>query len=272
MAIRKIITLCLIWGVGICYTLAEANGQSVADSEMVYKQVDTVVLKLHQYLPPDYNPSETYNAVLFFHGGGWRSGTYKAFNRQARYLAERGFVVFSADYRIYNIHQTSPFDATGDASDAFKYLIDHAKKLNIEPKQIIVGGGSAGGQLATATVFWKKQKAKPAALLLFNPVLDTGPEGFGFRRMEGRYKEISPMEHITSEQPPSLIQVGTRDKVLPVPLAEKYKRKVEEVGGRCDLVFYEGEEHSFFNQSKFVSLTMAEVDRFLVSLNLLIKE
>lgn len=231
--------------------------------------MDTVVLKLHQYLPADFDSTKTYKAVLFFHGGGWRSGSYKAFNRQARYLAKRGMMAFSADYRIYNLHKTSPLDATADASDAFQYLLDHARTLNIDPNQVAVGGGSAGGHLASATCFWQDRDINPAALLLFNPVLDTGPSGFGFQRMEGRYLEVSPIDHIAANYPPTLILVGTKDKVLPVDLAKRYQKGVENEGGRCDVIFYKGEEHAFFNKPKYVELTMAEVDKFLVSLNIL---
>lgn len=238
---------------------------------IVYKEIDTVSLKLHKYLPPDFDPSKTYAAILFFHGGSWNTGTHKAFRRQAMYFASRGMIAFSAEYRVNERHQTTPFDATEDAHDAYQFLLEHAASLQVDPEKIAVGGGSAGGHLAVTTWFWKNKNTLPKALVLFNPVLDTGPNGFAHRRMEGKYKELSPLENIAQHHPPTIILVGTEDKVLPVATAKAYKQQVEDAGGRCDLVLYEGQKHAFFSRKpiKYFLETTYEADVFLKSLGLL---
>ena len=66
------------------------------------------------------------------------------------YFASRGLVAFSAKYRIFNTHGTTPFDALWDAKSAIHFLREHSNELNIDPDQIVAGGGSAGGHLAAA--------------------------------------------------------------------------------------------------------------------------
>jgi len=242
----------------------------VIESEKVlYRQVDTASLYLHVYRPLDFNPKKKYPAIMFIHGGGWNQGSYKAFNRQCMYFASRGMLTISIDYRVRNVHGTTPFDATEDAIDAYEYVIEHSKELNIDKKNVVTGGGSAGGHLATAIAFKSKVKHLPKALLLFNPVLDTGPEGFGFRRMEGRYEEISPIDNIGENHPPTIIMVGTNDKVLPVSTAKRYKELVEQQGQKCKLVLYKDQEHSFFNTKEFFVDTVLESDLFLKELGLI---
>ncbi|WP_258104179.1 alpha/beta hydrolase [Marinoscillum sp. MHG1-6] len=243
----------------------------IESTAILYKQVDTTQLYLHMYRPLDFDDQKTYKAIMFIHGGGWNQGDHKAFKRQCMYFASRGMITFSIDYRVKDVHGTTPFDATQDAYHAYQYLLKHARKLSIDKKNIVVGGGSAGGHLATTTAFWGKSKERPAALLLFNPVLDTGPEGFGYQRMEGRHEEISPIDNIGENQPPTIIMVGTNDKVLPVPTAKRYKSLMEEAGQVCRLVLYEGQEHAFFARKpiKFFIDTTDQCDQFLQELGLI---
>ena len=44
-----------------------------------------------------------------------------------------------------------------------------------------------------------------------------------------------------------------------------YKEKMNFLNIRCDVVFYEGAEHSFFNRNKYFIETVLESDNFLKS-------
>ncbi len=108
--------------------------------------------------------------------------------------------------------------------------------------------------------------SKPNALVLFNPVYDNSKRGFGFRRMNGRHLEISPLHNISKGAPPTVVFFGTKDKTTPVISSKEYKQKMEDVGSRCDLFLYEGAEHSFFNKGTYFIETLQETDKFLKSL------
>jgi len=240
-----------------------------------YKKIDTISLKLHVYHPENFDTTKVYTAIVFFHGGGWNGGTYKAFSRQARYLASRGMIAFSVDYRLFNTHGTSPFEAVTDAKSAIRYIRQHAKELHINPDMIAAGGGSAGGHLAAAcgNVVGLEEanedlsiSSVPNALVLFNPVYDNSKNGYGYGKVGERYLEISPLHNISAGAPPTVVFFGTNDRTTPVASSEDYKKRMDAVGSRCDLFLYEGAEHSFFNKGDYFIETLYETDVFLTSL------
>ena len=111
----------------------------------------------------------------------------------------------------------------------------------------------------------------PNALVLFNPVIDNGPNGYGYERIGKKYKEFSPMHNIKKGAPPTIIFLGTKDHHVPIETAYGYKTKMELVGSRCDLKIYEGEKHGFWNHRNFENYkkTIVEADCFLQSLDYL---
>ena len=58
---------------------------------------------------------------------------------------------------------------------------------------------------------------------------------------------------------------GTEDKIVPVELVKNYKKRMEAVGSRCDVIFYEGAEHAFFNTGQDFIDTVYQSDIFLKS-------
>ena len=116
------------------------------------------------------------------------------------------------------------------------FIKKNAKNLGINSKEIVVSGGSAGGHLALTTAFWNVSSVIPKALILFNPVTDTSPKGFGFKRNLDDAFQISPIHNVRKNCPPSIILIGTDDEVTPLQDINEFKRVVEEKGGRCDVV------------------------------------
>lgn len=273
---QLILTILIVISFTTCFS--QTNIPKIEPIAIEYKKIDTISLKLHVYYPTDFDSTKTYNTIVFFHGGGWNKGKYTAFTRQSSYLASRGMIAISVDYRLKNIHGTTPFDAVNDAKSAIRYVRKNAKKLHINPKMIAAGGGSAGGHLAAAcgnTVGLEEVgedlsiSSVPNALVLFNPVYDNGPNGFAYRRMEGRHLEISPLHNISEGAPPTIVFFGTKDKTTPVASSKEYEKRMKEVGSRIDLFLYEGQEHSFFNKGKHFIETLVETDLFLASLGYL---
>lgn len=260
---------------------AQIKIPSIEPEVLVYKTIDTTDLHLYIYKPETFEKGKTYNCMVFFHGGGWNGGSYKAFKRQSAYLAGRGMIAISVEYRIFNEHKTSPFQAVNDAKSAIRYVREHARELSINPDMIAAGGGSAGGHLAAAcgNVVGLEEEGEnlsissvPNALVLFNPVYDNSKNGYGYGRMEGRYLEISPLHNISKGAPPTIVFFGTKDKTTPVSSSIEYEKKMKDVGSRCDLFLYEDQEHSFFNKGEYFNKTVEEMDTFLVSLDYLTKK
>jgi acetyl esterase len=85
--------------------------------------------------------------LVFFHGGGWVIGDLDTHDVACRKLADEGqLIVISVDYRRAPEHKFPT--AVDDAIAATAWIADHAKELGIDAAHLIVGGDSAGGNLA----------------------------------------------------------------------------------------------------------------------------
>ena len=223
------------------------------DTVIIYKKIDTVALKLWIQYPEKVKKREP--AIIFFHGGGWNNGTADQFLPQAEYLAKKGMIVIRASYRLKNIHGTTPKEALEDAKSAMRYLRNNAAQLHIKSNKIAAGGGSAGGHLAAAAFTSLeindpkdpiKVSSKPNSLVLFNPVIDNGPNGYGYERIKEWFPDISPIHGITKKFPPTIVFLGTKDPLIPVSTGELFRDKINAAGGKCELFLFEGAVHGFF--------------------------
>lgn len=238
----------------------------------VFKKTPQGELGIHVHFPAGWTPQDRRPAVVFFFGGGWRAGNINQFLDQADYLAWRGMVAARADYRVRSRHGTAPQDCVEDGKSAIRWLRRNASRLGIDPSRIAAAGGSAGGHVALASFTTSGLEAegeetsissRPNLLVLFNPVFDVTVPG----RLERvgsapLARRISPLYHLTSDLPPSLLLFGDED-----PLLEEGRRFVErarELGIETVLYIAEGQRHGFLNRSPWKEATLHLADTFLV--------
>ncbi|NND09269.1 MAG: alpha/beta hydrolase fold domain-containing protein [Saprospiraceae bacterium] len=262
----------------VSYVLSDVLGQIYLQTED-YKVVGEDTLRL-TILRDSTTTDQRNPVILFFFGGGWVGGNIGQFRPHAEYFAGRGMTAVLADYRTRAKHGTSPFDAVADAKSAIRFLRKNAQHLAIDPDRICAAGGSAGGHLAAAAATVPGLddasddltiSCKPNVLVLFNPVYDNGPNGYGYERILDRYGEISPMHNLVRGVPPTIVFFGTEDPLVPVETAEAYLQRMRALGNRCDLFLYPGQKHGFFNHKfeKYYRETVYQTDVFLQSLGYL---
>ena len=257
----------------------------------IYKSVGDVKLNIYIFEPPDHRSADKRPAIVFFFGGGWRSGSPQQFVPQCRYLASRGMVAFAADYRVASRHNVKVVDCVRDAKSAIRWVRANAERLGVDPNRIAAGGGSAGGHLAAATALLpefdeagedRRISSRPNALVLFNPALVLAPvEGSPFPRNLAELRErlgaepqaVSPYHHINKGAPPTIIFHGKADTTVPYRTVELFAQRMLEVGNRCELVGFEGQTHGFFNygrgDNKAYYETLRKTDEFLAALGYL---
>ncbi|GAA0880813.1 alpha/beta hydrolase [Algoriphagus jejuensis] len=251
-----------------------------AQERILYKEVDTTKLYMEVYYPEQSDAAVKKPAMVFFFGGGWNGGSIKQFEPHAKHYAAQGIVCFLVDYRVKSRQGTTPFESLEDAKSAIRFIRKNRDQFGIDTAKIIGAGGSAGGHLAAAAAFTEKYNSdtddlsyssKPNALVLFNPVIDNGPGGYGYERIGEEYKDFSPLHNIHQDAPPTIIFLGTADNLIPVETAQYYRTVMEKVGSRCELKLYEGQGHGFFNFDKTENYqrTIREGDAFLQSLGLM---
>jgi acetyl esterase/lipase len=107
-------------------------------------------------------------ALLILHGGYWNSGGKADWASTARYFADHGFAVFSADYR-YNTDVAWP-GPRDDAIAAVEWIKTHAAQFHTDPAHVAVLGSQGGGQLATTLATYGAGRARVDAAVGLSPV------------------------------------------------------------------------------------------------------
>ena len=227
--------------------------------------------------PDEWKASDKRPAIVWFHGGGWVGGPVNQFEDHAHHFAKLGIVSALVKYRFIGKGDKRPTLPCRDAKSAMRWMRENATELGIDPNRIAAGGGSAGGHLAafTALVDGTNDPAdnlqtspKPQALLLFNPVLDNGPNGgWSYDRVGGEFKKFSPAHNVGAEAPPTVMFLGTKDDLIPVSTLQSFKKNMKQAGARCELHLYEGLKHGFFNKEPAKADTIGKTEAFLRELN-----
>ncbi|MCL5746514.1 MAG: alpha/beta hydrolase, partial [Acidobacteria bacterium] len=117
-----------------------------AERDVVYKTVGTFQAKVDLYVPYDNRPGPT---ILYIHGGGWANGTKEQYVLWFLPYLQLGMRVVSVQYRLSRVAPAPA--AVEDCRCAFRWVAQHAAKYGIDPKRIVITGGSAGGHLALMT-------------------------------------------------------------------------------------------------------------------------
>lgn len=260
-----------------------------ADRVETYRTVDGYDLRLWIYEPAGHTPADKAPAAVFFFGGGWNGGKPTQFSPHARYLASRGMVAITADYRVKSRQGVQAKECVVDAKAAVRWIREHAGELGVDPDRLAAGGGSAGGHLAAATATLPEHDAPdanrsisaiPNALALFNPALILAPAP-GFEAYEKRRAELeqrmgaspesmSPYHHLTKNLPPAIVFHGKEDTTVRYNTAEAFCDKAQELGAPCELVGYDDAGHGFFNKGRgdgsHYTDTVRRMDAFFVEL------
>lgn len=83
------------------------------------------------------------------HGGGWQIGDRKLYQHWGPYLAQRGYALFSIEYRLMTSEKKTWPGAACDVKAAVKFVRANAAKLGLDPDRIAMIGDSAGAHLVS---------------------------------------------------------------------------------------------------------------------------
>jgi len=111
--------------------------------------------------------------LVFFHGGGWVIGDLDTHDVVCQKLAHEGeLIVISVDYRLAPEHKFPA--AADDAITATKWVADNARQFGIDAAHLLVGGDSAGGNLAAVVALAARDGGGPklAGQVLVYPATD----------------------------------------------------------------------------------------------------
>jgi epsilon-lactone hydrolase len=264
---------------------AAADGQYAAAVKglagTLRSQVETVRPEgatLHVATPETISNPEC--AYIDFHGGALVFGGGDACIAQARMKADRhGALCYGVDYRMPPEHSYPA--ALDDAMAAYRHVLQrHAAS------RIVVGGRSAGGNLAAAMLLRAKAEAlpMPAGLVLLSPQVDLTESGDSFQvnqlvdvilpgslmRNNALYAGgadlshpyLSPLFGDLTGFPPTFLQAGTRDLFLSNTV--RMHRALRRASVDAELHVFEAMPHGGFQGNTPEDHDLAaEVSRFV---------
>ena len=112
--------------------------------------------------------------MVHFHGGGWVQSSIDTHDRLAREYAAAGDVaVVSVDFAL-SPEAKFP-QALEECAAVVRHLAEHGSAWNIDSGRILLGGDSAGGNLALATALLLRDSGRPTVrgILAFYPIYDS---------------------------------------------------------------------------------------------------
>jgi acetyl esterase len=213
--------------------------------------------------------------LVFFHGGGWVIGDLDSHDVACRKLADEGqLIVISVDYRL------APEDkfpaAVDDAFAATAWIADHAKELGIDATRLVVGGDSAGGNLAAVVAISARERNGPSisgqvliypatdfammhpshrepetSILLTHTVIRWFRDHYLNSPADAKNWRASPARAETlAGLPPAFVMTAGADPLRDE--GEEYARRLERAGVPVTYRTFPGQFHGFFTMGKLL--------------------
>lgn len=246
-----------------------------ARPNLVYHSAGGQDLKLDLFLPNDR--SRPVPLLVFIHGGGWISGNKEFATLRLLPFLRLGWAAATVQYRLAG---TAPAPAAvEDVRCALRWLQGRSGELRLDPKRLVVAGGSAGGHLALIGAMlpqdsrfdracplepqqrWRGAQRQPlrvAAVLNWFGISDVGamlegPEARGFAiewfgampepQRLALAREISPLHQVRADTPPVFSIHGDADDVVPLAQSQRLHAALQAQGVPQRLWVVPGAKH-----------------------------
>lgn len=222
-----------------------------ATEDVVFPRPDGGSVRARTYTP--LHGTRVDGRLVWLHGGGWCLGDLEGFDRVCRSLANAGgFEVVSVDYRLA---PECPFPAAvQDADAAVAWALERGGP-------VVVGGDSAGGNLAAVAALHARDAVRAQALVY--PATDAAMAGESYggdqpmlkvSEMEACWAayrgeadpldpDLSPLHADLAGLPPALVAVAGADVLRSD--GEAYAQALRDAGVDVTVSVYEDMTHGF---------------------------
>jgi dipeptidyl aminopeptidase/acylaminoacyl peptidase len=215
------------------------------------------------YVPHNAPRDHTHPGVVYIHGGP-TSQTVNSFNRVIQYLANQGYLVIAPNYRGSTGYgkefmDANRFDMGGGDLDDVLAAADWIQKTGyVDPKKLVVMGGSYGGYMTMMAVtkapdMWAAGVPIVPFVNWFTEVQNEDPllHEYDLATMgdpvknEALWEDRSPINFVDRIKAPVLLLAGGNDPKCPKSEAQQVADAIKKHGGTVELKIYENEGHGF---------------------------
>ena len=277
----RMIAVVALFGVLLAPVAVQAQDVTVTP-DVVYGHKYGMALTFDVFTPANANGAAVLNMV----SGGWRSQWRPHNVSQRRYqaLLDAGLTVFAVR------HGSSPKyvipEIVPDVRRAVRYIRLNARRLGVDANRLGVWGGSAGGHLSlilgNASDNGDPSSEDPvlrvsdrvAAVVAYYPPVDLRPmaRSISLENANQRFPALnfdsseasamSPIVHVSSDDPPTLLIHGDADGLVPVSNSHDIYAVFQEKGVESKVIIIPGADHGFRGEDAALA-TAAMVDWFV---------
>lgn len=233
--------------------------------DVVYGHKDGMALTYDVFRPKD---NANGLGVLFMVSGGWYSNWAPPESRQGFFkpMLDRGFTVFAVRHGSAPRYKVP--EAVADVRRAVRHVRLHAADYRVDPERLGVYGMSAGGHLSLMLATTAdagdpaakdevlRQSSRVAAAVAYFPPSDLRAWVAGddpkmrtdypaLQFEAGLADDVSPLLHVSSDDPPTLLIHGDKDLLVPIEHSRNQLAAMEKAGAPCQLITIEGAAHGF---------------------------
>ena len=253
----------------------------VKPQQVIFPASDGLAIHGQLFLPPSGGGAK-HAAVIFFHGGSRRQMLlgyhyrhyYSNSYAMNQYLASRGFVVLSVNYRSgtgygLNFREAQNFGNAGGSeyNDVMGAGLYMAARADVDPKRIGVWGGSYGGYLAAL--------ALARASNLFAAGVDMhGVEDWSLRsdralsalnaealrEIERTALQSSPLADVSNWRSPVLLIHGDDDRNVAFNQTVRLVEALRAQNVEIEELIFPGEVHEFLLEESWIKAYRAAGD------------
>ena len=220
-------------------------------------------LSAFAYVPNNIQRNGKFPAIVYIHGGP-ASQSVDSFNRFIQYIVNQGYLVIAPNYRGSTGYGKQFTDANlGDSGGGdLRDVLDAAQWIQksgfVDPKKLIVMGGSYGGYLSMMAVtkapdMWAAAVPIVPFVNWFTEIANEDP---GLREYDlatmgdpvknkALYEDRSPINFVDQIKAPLLLLAGGNDPRCPANEAQQVADAVKKRGGTVQLKIYKDEGHGF---------------------------
>lgn len=223
--------------------------------DVIYGHKDGMALVMDVYQPNGFSNGA---GVAYMISGGWMSslGMQQAYESMFVPLVNEGYTVFAVRHGSGPRYKVP--EAWSDVSQAFQYIGAHASDYGVDPARIGVSGISAGGHLSLMlslndqTAGGEPATFRPAAVVAYMPPTDlrgmAGPNpNFGALDFDAAQEAgLSPIDYISSDDPPVLLIHGNADELVPIRHSERLFAALQSADVTSEFLVMQGAPHGLF--------------------------
>jgi len=256
-AVRFGIVALLAGLLGGCSTFGLLNASAVVDSPGVAVTRDVAYGTAERQHLDVYAPSRRVAGrpvVVFFYGGGWDDGAKADYAWVGRALADQGYVVVVADYRLYPQVVWPSF--LQDSALAVRWARDHATGYGGDASRLVLMGHSAGAYNAVDIAIdrrWLDAAGVDPARDIRAVVGLSGPYDFlplhsdelkTIFGPEAQRPDTQPINHVDGQEPPMLLVTGDRDTTVDPGNTDRLAARIRAAGGQVQVIHYPKLDHA----------------------------